>query len=514
MKTNRRKFILEAAKAGAAAAIASAGRASQPPSRPNILIIHTDEHRIDCLGAYGNSEIRTPAINALAADGVRFANSFCPYPVCAPSRYSFLSGLWVHEHQGWSNHCTLRPGTPTFASILRDAGYRTKAVGKMHFTPTYLDVGFDELELAEQDGPGRFDDDYHRHLKSLSLIDALDIQDQRAEYRGKAPPEYWRNFGAQASNLPEEHHSTTWIAERAMRTLERWTPCGNLLMVGFIKPHHPFDPPVPWDSRYNPEKISPLPGWIEVPLPGDIETSPGYFPHVNLNSNALRRVTAYYYATISQIDFHVDRMVRLLKEKGLYHDALIIFTSDHGDYMGFHHLLLKGNLMYDPVVKVPLIIKYPGREHRGTTSHALVGTVDVAPTILRRAGLRVGRNMGGLDLAQGEEREIIFADGGNQLMARTRRHKLIVRKPAEKSLFFDMEADPLELRNLYGEAKHMQEIARLTHAITSWRNPEISTKPYLDEDAPVIHRPNVPPRDDNHRQEMIAYFQKKMDERQ
>ncbi len=490
-----------------------AGQSSQRPAQPNILIIHTDEHRIDCLGAYGNSEIRTPAIDALAADGVRFTNSFCPYPVCTPSRYSFLSGLWVHEHQGYSNRSTLRPDTQTFASILRESGYRTKAVGKMHFTPTYLDIGFDELELAEQDGPGRFDDDYHRYLKSLDLIDALDIQDQRSEYRAEAPPEYWETFGAQPSNLQEDHHSTTWIAERAMRTIERWTPSGNLLMIGFIKPHHPFDPPVPWNSRYNPEKTSLLPGWLEEPLPRDIETNPGYFPHVNLNARAMRRVTAYYYATISQIDFHVARIVKLLKEKGLYHNTFILFTADHGDYLGFHHLLLKGNLMYDPVVKVPLIIKYPGGGSRGTTSHAFVSTVDVAPTILRQAGLRAGRNMRGLDLVQHEEREIIFAESGNQLMARTRQHKLIVRNPAEKSLFFDLQADPLELHNLFGQAKHKAEIERLSRAISSWRNPEISRKSYLDETAPVIRQPNVPRRDDNHRQEMIAYFRKKMEER-
>ena len=513
METSRRDFIVAAARAGAAATVARAGGPAQPRHQPNVLIVHTDQHRIDCLGAYGNSEIRTPSIDALAADGVRFTSSFCPYPVCTPSRYSFLSGQWVHEHQGWGNRCTLRPGAETFASLLRAAGYRTKAVGKMHFTPTYLDVGFDELELAEQDGPGRFDDDYHRYLKSLDLVDRLDIQDQRAEYRSQAPPEYWESFGAQPSDLPEEHHSTTWIAERAMRTLSGWTPSGNLLMVGFIKPHHPFDPPAPWDSRYDPEKTSVLPGWIDEALPVDIDTHAGYFPHARLTPRAMRRVTAYYYATISQIDFHVGRMVRLLKERGFYEDTLIVFTADHGDYMGFHHLLLKSNLMYEPVVKVPLIIKYPRGRSRGLTRRSLVSTVDVAPTILRQAGLRPGRNMHGLDLDQGRDREVLFVDGGHQLMARMRRYKLILRKPVEKSLFFDLESDPQELRNLFGEARHKQETTRLASAIASWRDPDMPTTPYLDENAPVIDRPNVPRRDDNHRQEMIAYFERKMAER-
>jgi arylsulfatase len=513
MKTDRRKFLQVAARAGAVATLARGGSAFQRPARPNVLVIHNDEHRIDCLGAYGNSEIRTPALDSLAADGVRFSESFCPYPVCTPSRYSFLSGQWVHEHHGWSNRCTLRPGTETFASLLRAAGYRTKAVGKMHFTPTYLDVGFDELQLAEQDGPGRFDDDYHRYLKSLDMIDALDIQDQRSEYRAKAASDYWDTFGAQASNLPEAHHSTTWTAEQALRTLERWTPSGNLLMVGFIKPHHPFDPPVPWDSRYNPETTSLLPGWMDEPLKADLDTNAGYFPHVKLTRAAMKRVTAYYYATISQIDFQVSRMLKLLKDRELYENTLIVFTSDHGDYMGFHHLLLKGNLMYDPVVKVPLIIKFPGDRPRGITRTSLVSTVDIAPTILGQAGLRPGGNMHGLDLGRGEEREVLFAEGENQLMARTPGYKLILRTPAEKSLFFDLQADPHELRNLFGEARHAAEIERLARAISSWRDPGIRPKPYLGETAPVVRGPNVPLPDDNHRQEMIDYFRKKMDEK-
>jgi len=510
MKTSRRNFFKLAASTGAAAAFAGRQLCAEAAMQPNVLIIHTDEHRFDCLGAYGNREIRTPAIDALAADGVRFTNSFCPYPVCTPSRYSFLSGLWVHQHQGWGNLATLRPGTETFPAILKEAGYRTKAVGKMHFTPTYLDVGFEELELAEQDGPGRFDDDYHRYLKSLDLIDAIDLEDQRAEYRAKATQEYWQTFGARRSDLPEEHHSTTWIAERALSSLRRWTPSGNLLMVGFVKPHHPFDPPAPWDSKYDPAEVSLLPGWIDEPLPRDMEAHAGYFPHADLTPKALKRVTAFYYATISQIDFHVGRMVNMLREKGFYDNTLIVFTSDHGDYMGFHHLLLKGNLMYDPVVKVPLIIKYPRSASRGASNPALVSTVDVAPTILRQAGLEAGANMRGLNLAAPEQRSILFSESANQLMARTKTYKLIMRKPAEKSLFFDLAADPLELNNMYGNPKYRRETDQLSQAIASWRPPDISAKSYLDEDARVIRQPNVPLRNDNHREEMIAYFRKRM----
>jgi arylsulfatase A-like enzyme len=180
--------------------------------RPNVLILHVDQLRFDCLGVYGNPDVKTPNIDRLAADGVRYTNSFCAFPVCTPSRYSLLSGRYVHEHAGWDNRSTLAPQIATFPRLFRAAGYHTKAVGKMHFTPTYLDVGFEALLLAEQDGPGRWDDDYHRYLMQRGLVDRNDLEDQRAEYRRHAPPEYWDKLGALVSNLPEAHHSTTWIS--------------------------------------------------------------------------------------------------------------------------------------------------------------------------------------------------------------------------------------------------------------------------------------------------------------
>ena len=152
MQITRRNFI----KTGAALTCAGAGFAEthQAKEKINVLIIHADQHRMECLGAYGNTDIRTPNIDVLAAEGVRYENSFCPYPVCTPSRYSLLCGQYVHQHRGWDNHCTLAPEIPTFPKLLRDAGYKTQAIGKMHFTPTYLDVGFDKMTLSEQDGPG------------------------------------------------------------------------------------------------------------------------------------------------------------------------------------------------------------------------------------------------------------------------------------------------------------------------------------------------------------------------
>lgn len=483
--------------------------------KPNVLVILADQHRYDCIGAYGNRDIKTPNIDMLAKDGVLYKNSFCPYPVCTPSRYSLITGLYVHQHLGWSNHCTLPEGLDTFPALLRKAGYKTKTVGKMHYTPTYLAVGFDEMCLAEQDGPGRFDDDYHRYLKERDLMDDIDIVDQRQEYRCHAAQEYWDTFGAMESNLSEEHHSTTWTGDRAVETIDKWEGEGNLLMVGFIKPHHPFDPPYPWSNMYDPESLEILPGWLERPMPQDIAKARGYFANDALIEKSLRRVMAYYYATISQIDYHVGRMINLLKKKGMYNDTLIIYTSDHGDFMGFHHMILKGNYMYDPLVKVPLIIKYPGQAKGGTVTEAMVSNVDVAPTILNQCGCQPGRFMKGIDLAKDENgRDLVFVEqvmpDGYDYMVRSHIRKLLLCRDESKSQFFDLEKDPLEMNNLITEPAYQDEIKKFKNALAEWMLFETPTPVHLDYSARIISGSNVPAVDDGHKEEMENYFRQKM----
>ncbi|MGC9347743.1 MAG: sulfatase family protein [Anaerolineae bacterium] len=487
-------------------------------NRPNILLIHADQHRFDCIGAYGNPDVQTPNIDALAADGVRYENSFCPFPVCTPSRYSLLSSQYVHQHLGWTNRSTLPPAIPTYPRVLRDAGYRTKAVGKMHFTPTYLDVGFEEMVLSEQDGPGRFDDDYHRWLRDQGLVDRIDLMDQRKEYRDNAPDVYWETLGAMTSDLDEEHHSTTWIAERAMETLESWgtgdDAGGHLLMAGFIKPHHPFDPPAPWDEMYDPDALTLLPGWLEAPTARDVERSAGYFPHVDHTEAKVRRAMAYYYATISQIDYHVGRMIDLLKERGLYDNALVIYTGDHGEYIGFHHLVLKGNYMYDPLVKVPLIIKYPGQARAGEVTDAMVNNIDVAPTLLATAGCSIPDTMEGRDLTDPEAgRSAVFAEGwaGAEYMVRTTDHKLLLCRNPALSQFFDLRRDPLELDNRILDPTYASVIAELQDRLLQWALFDAPSHLYVDHDAPRIAGPNVPAPDDGHVQDMVEYFRVQME---
>ena len=481
--------------------------------RPNILVIHTDQHRFDCLGAYGNADVRTPHIDSIAADGVVYSESFCTYPVCTPSRYSLLSGVPVRQHAGWGNRSSLPLGLQTFPKILRDAGYKTKAVGKMHFNPTYLDVGFDELLLAEQNGPGRYDDDFHRWLRDEGLVDRIDLMSEEPEFREDGPQEYYANHSALESDLDDVHYSTTWIGDRAMEALESWNDNPQVLMVGFIKPHHPYDPPGSWSGMYLPGELELLPGWASEVPPQDLEYHPGTHPHEDLTEEKLRLCMAYYYATISQVDSYVGRMIDCLKAKALYDDTLILFTSDHGDYQGFHHMVGKHNYMYDPLVKVPLIVKHPHQALAGQTSNALVSSIDVAPTILRAAGSDVPDTMAGFDLTSTEgRREIVFAEAksGDELMVRSRSRKLLLCKDDSQSQFFDLDSDPLEFDNLYEDSAYRDEIEAYGRAGTEWLASQEPVADRPDHHRPIISGTNVPALDDNHREVMRDYFRRAM----
>jgi arylsulfatase A-like enzyme len=264
---------------------------------------------------------------------------------------------------------------------------------------------------------------------------------------------------------------------------------------------------------YDPEKLSLLPGWTEKCPNHDLKYNRGYFPNDKLTEPVLRLVMAYYYATISQIDHHVGRMVRLLKRKGIYDDTLIVFTADHGDFMGFHHMLLKGNYMYDPVVKVPLIIKWPRSKRAGAVSQQMVNNIDLAPTLCRAAGCTPGPDMHGRVLqSESEGHDLIFAEssGGRQVMARSRDYKLILAGPRNENLFFDLREDPSELNNLYKSPKYRDRVKTMEAALSKWRCKDPKPRGHQDRNAPQIDQPNVPPRDLSHREAIMEYYRKKM----
>ena len=480
-------------------------------NRPNILLLHVDEQRFDSLRAYGNREVITPNLDQLEGESVVYDNHFCCYPVCTPSRYSLFTGRYVSQHLGWSNHCTIPSGMSTFPKYLRQAGYHTAAVGKMHMTPTYLDIGFDRMTLAEQDGNGRFDDDYHKDLKAHGLLDDIDLIDQRSEYRKYATEDYFKSFGAKVSDLPEEFHSTNWITDRALEELEEWddkTP--HLLMVGYIKPHHPFDPSQRYLRMYDGKEVTPLPGYTPAVPEADYCFNRGYFNNADLDEETLRKVTRYYYASITQIDDQIGRVLKKLRDKGLYDNTLIIYTSDHGDYMGFHHMMLKANHLYDPVMKIPLMIKYPKDAAKRGRCGALSDNTQLANHVLNLCGLSGDSQMNREALES--DREYAFGqyctageNGAKQYyMVRSKRYKLLAGDHAEKMMFFDLQKDPLELYDLGGKEEYQILMQKHWDALCRAFLFSYQSHVNVEEDAPLIPGKDHPT--EKERREMAEYF--------
>ena len=400
-----------------------------------------------------------------------------------------------------------------FPKIMRDAGYRTKAVGKMHFTPTYLDVGFDEMLLVEQNGKGRFDDDYHRYLQEHDLCDDIDLMDQEREYRNRAPQVYTDTLGAMVSNLDEEHHATTWVGRHAVDTLASWEGGGNLLMASFVSPHHPYEPPAPWHEMYEPAALTMLPGYAEGCDPQDLLYSRGFFPHDQWTEGQLRRVMAYYYAMISQIDHWVGQMIDTLRASGLYDNTVIIYNSDHGEYLGYRHMIGKGNRMYEPLIRIPTIIKFPGERAREARSSDLVNSTDLAPTLLTCAGCDVPAEMEGRILSDGEgQRSVIFAESsrGREYMARSRTRKLLLCEDDAFSSFYDLETDRQETTNLINDDRYQEDVRYLKDALSRWILFETRTPVHVDETAKLCRGDNVQPGNEDDRKAIADFMRGKI----
>jgi arylsulfatase len=373
------------------------------PNHPNILLITTDQHRKDALGCYGNAVIRTPNIDAIAGRGVRFTNMFTAYPVCAPNRASIVTGRFPTVHRLRQNGMRLPQTEWTLMQALRDIGYRTYGAGKMHFGPqwefpadgspindpdpaTAIDpqpkgdefpwYGFEEVKLTEDHRMGPYGQYLADH--GYNVWEEL----HSASYPQSA---------TEPSRFPEEHHQTTWITDRSIEFLDDHPQTDPFfLWVSYVHPHHPFNPPAPYDEMYAPE---------DMPLPISDETEVDRWPEAYKDKyNALgtghesvglsrfadddwRRIKSYYYGMISQIDNNIGRILENLSAREMLRNTIVVFTSDHGEMLGDHHLLFKGTT-YDCVTNVPFVVAGPGVPDSGDSRGILASSIDIMPTLL------------------------------------------------------------------------------------------------------------------------------------
>ena len=438
-----------------------------PLDRPNILVMMTDQHRFDTLGCTGNARIRTPNLDALAAGGVLFRQACCPTPVCIASRMSLITGRRVRDHH-WAGNYPLRgplPELPTMMTLLQRAGYHTHGVGKMHFLGRLY--GLETLERQEEGVVSCVDDDYIMYLRAHGVRARL--------------PQGLRDllyYQPQTNGIALEHSMSAWVVQRSVACLRehaRYRRRPLFLWSSWVAPHPPFAPCEPYDSMYNPEDMT-TPVWPERPLetlPSSAWGDRGRLDGAHLDPGRIRRIRALYYGQVSQIDDGVGQILAELDNLGMRENTVVLFISDHGDMLGDHGLSQK-SVPYEPAVRVPMILHWPGRTEPGRVCDDLVGLTDFLPTLVEELGLDypgdkrslpgaslLGKEGGGL----GIERTGYYIDYGKEgdrwVSLRTSRYKYALWATGPLEELYDLQADPYERHNMIGEqpelAREMRE---------------------------------------------------------
>jgi arylsulfatase A-like enzyme len=443
----------------AAAATTALGQAR----RPNLLMITNDQQRADCLGCYGNSVIRTPNLDRLAREGILFENHFVQTPQCVPSRASLHTGRYPHVHRTLSNAYVLPESEETLAKLLNRSGFRTAAVGEMPFAPQHYTGGFGQILAA-----GR---EYDAYLRSRGWRG--NVSADRAALLEQQKVLASRQFQAAPVPWPAEMDETAFYAERACSFLTENKSSQFFLHVNFRRPHHPFDPPAPYDTMYQGARFPAShqrAGEMENKPPTQykaIRNSVG-FDLTTFTPDALDRVKAYYYGMITLNDHYIGVIVDHLRSLGLDQNTIVVFNADHGEMLGDHGLLFKGAYMYDEVLRVPLIIRALDGMRAGSRTSNLVEEVDVLPTLLEMLGVPAPAGIQGRSLLSGPAKSAVFAEFPNIKMIRTRDWKLVHYPHASFGELYDLQADPHELNNLFADTKYAAKKAEMQAQLADW----------------------------------------------
>ncbi|MCY4061392.1 MAG: sulfatase-like hydrolase/transferase [Chloroflexi bacterium] len=426
---------------------------------PNILFVMTDQQRSDTIRALGNREIRTPVLDSLVQAGAAFTNCYTPSPVCVAARSATITGTPPHL-----NGCTSNNESPlhlrSIMQVLRDAGYRTHGIGKMHFNPQVDAMwGFESRDVSEEGArlSGRRND-FHDYLSENGYGHVLEPQGLRSEMY----------YIPQPSQLPAEHHHTTWVADRAidfLRGRDRERPF--FLWTSFIKPHPPFESPVPWNKLYRAAEMLPPnrpPGFEQLLTYWNHHQNRYKYRDKGFDEMLVRTMKAMYYACISFIDFNLGRILEALGPD--IENTLIVYTADHGEMLGDYGSFGK-RTMLNPAARIPLIVREPGGMNRGRVIDRPASLLDIFPTFAAAGGVEMempspeGANLS--ELAAGaSERQHVYSqvgEGNSGLyMIASRDLKYIYSAADKREWLFDLRIDPQETKNWAGNSRYNERL--------------------------------------------------------
>ena len=484
------------------------------PEIRNILFVMADQLRADYLSCYGHPHLQTPAIDALAARGVRFTRAYVQAPVCGPSRMSTYTGRYVASHGSTYNGVPLRVGEMTMGDHLRPLGVRTALVGKTHMTEDRAgmrrlgvtrdtiegvfaaECGFEPYERDDGLWPDEVDPAdlaYNLYLRAQGYD--TDNPWHANANAGRGPDgEVMSGWLMRNAKLPaaiaEEHSETAYMTNRAMDFIVEAGDQPWCLHLSYIKPHWPYIAPAPYHDMFGPEHVV-LPNRTEAERKDPHPVVAAFMEHEesrNFARDEVREaVIPAYMGLIRQVDDHLARLWAFMEERGLWRNTLVVVTSDHGDYLGDHWLGEK-ELFHEESVRIPVVLYDPSPDAdttRGTADDALVEAIDLAPTFVEAAGGEVpehileGRSL--LPRLRGDSgawRDAVFSEcdygfrrarrelarppsAARGWMVRTTRWKYVEYAGARPQLF-DLEADPREQDDL-GESAAHESIRRELH---------------------------------------------------
>jgi arylsulfatase A-like enzyme len=487
----------------------------------NILFVMCDQLRADYLGCTGHPIIRTPNIDALARRGVRFTRAYCQAPVCGPSRMSFYTGRYMTSHGAHYNDVPLRADEWTIGDYLRPLGLRVGLVGKTHFAVDRqgfarlgVDLAAPAGRLAAECGFEAWERDDGLHPDQAARRDLPYNRYLRAQgYEGENP---WHSIANSAAgpqgellsgwemrhaHLPARvdraHSETAYMTDRAMATIAELGEAPWLLHLSYIKPHWPYMAPAPYHALYAGGELPPAnrtAGERAAPHP----VIGAFMQHDESQAFARdevrARIVPTYMGLVTEIDDHIGRLMAFLDRQGRLADTLIIFTSDHGDYLGDHWLGEK-ELFHEESVRIPLIIVDPdgaADAGRGSEIAALVESIDLLPSFVEiMGGVPAAHRLEGRSLLPllrgawpGEWRDAVFSETdyawrrarlllrrapheARAVMIRTVRWKYVSYDGFRPQLF-DLEADPLEQADLGESAAHATVRNELEQRIGDW----------------------------------------------
>ena len=451
--------------------------------RPNILLLYTDQQRWDALGSNDNAEIITPNLDALARRGSSFTRHFVQNPVCMPSRVSMLAGRYP------SSLGITRMGAPvpedlmTLPRLLKQYGYRTGNIGKLHFLPhanrdhrlPHPAYGFDHLEIADE--PGVYEDAYRAwaRQKAPEQMDklsagippmtrvwqrAMGIEDS-VQHRGDPEGRHDFDGGIAFAAATGLTHSA-FVGEQTAEFIRTSGQQPFFCIAGFYAPHAPWISPQQYLDLYDPRQLS-LPDY-----PPDIDKRRPSDPAAPFSDAQLRRAKQGYYAMISELDDTVGQILEALAACGKADDTIIVFTSDHGEWLGDHLRYGKGYPADDAVSRVPLIIAPPANR-QGQRHDSIVEAVDIAPTLLELAGIQIPPYMQGASLAPlmaglAPAKEVALTEGAGWKCLRSDRYRYLIHADGKESLW-DLAEDPGAYHDVAGSADYAQALAECRHML-------------------------------------------------